>query len=41
MDDSFSKEKKAKEAAACSEIYDVTAWSLPLQYNVQAIPCAR
>jgi hypothetical protein len=41
MDDKFLKgEEERRKRRLASEIYDVTAWSLPLQYNVEAIPCA-
>jgi hypothetical protein len=39
MDDKFLKaEEDRRKRRLASEIYDVTAWSLPLQYNVEAIP---
>jgi hypothetical protein len=39
MDDKFLKaEEERRKRRLPSEIYDVTAWSLPLQYNVEAIP---
>jgi hypothetical protein len=41
MDDKFLKaEEERRKRRLPSEIYDVTAWSLPLQYNVDAIPSA-
>jgi hypothetical protein len=41
MDDKFLKaEEERRKRRLPSEIYDVTAWSLPLQYNVEAIPSA-
>ena len=41
MDDKFLKgEEERRKRRLAREIYDVTAWSLPLQYNVEAIPCA-
>ncbi len=39
MDDKFLKaEEERRKRRLSSEIYDVTAWSLPLQYNVAAVP---
>jgi hypothetical protein len=39
MDDKFLKaEEERRKRRLASQIYDVTAWSLPLQYNVEAIP---
>ena len=39
MDDPFLKaEEDRRKRRLSSQIYDVTAWSLPLQYNVEAIP---
>ena len=39
MDDKFLKEEEdRRKRRLSSEIYDVTAWSLPLQYNVEAVP---
>ena len=41
MDDAFLKaEDERRKRRLPSQIYDVTAWSLPLQYNVEAIPAA-
>ena len=38
MDDAFLKgEEQRRKKRQRSEIYDVTAWSLPLQYNVEAV----
>lgn len=39
IDDPFLREEeKRRRRRESSEIYDVTAWSLPLQFGVQAIP---
>jgi hypothetical protein len=39
MEDSFLKgEDRRRKLRQRSEIYDVTAWSLPLQFNVEALP---
>ena len=39
MDDRFLKaEEDRRKRRLSSQIYDVTAWSLPLQYNVEAVP---
>lgn len=39
MDESFLKgEERRRKRRESSEIYDVTAWSLPLQFGVEAIP---
>ncbi len=41
MDATFIKaEDERRKRRLPSQIYDVTAWSLPLQYNVEAIPTA-
>jgi len=41
MDEKFvAEEEKRRKLRQRSEIYDVTAWSLPLLYNVEAIPSA-
>ncbi len=38
MDDTFLKgEERRRLRRLSSEVYDVTAWSVPLQYNVEAI----
>src|SRR5215472_3883455 len=42
MDDVFLKaEEERRKHRLASQIYDVTAWSLPLQYNIEAIPSAE
>jgi hypothetical protein len=42
MEDWFLKaEEKRRLARQPSEMYDVTAWSLPLQYNVEAVAAAE
>ncbi len=39
MDDKFlQNEEERRKRRLSSQIYDVTAWSIPLQYNVEAIP---
>ena len=39
MDDKFLKgEEDRRKRRLPTEIYDVTAWSIPLQFNVEAIP---
>jgi len=39
MDESFLKsEEQRRKQRQRSEIYDVTAWSLPLQFNVESVP---
>ena len=39
MDEAFLKgEEKRRKLRQRSEIYDVTAWSLPLQFNIDAVP---
>jgi hypothetical protein len=41
MDDKFLKgEEDRRKRRLASQIYDVTAWSIPLQFNVEAIPAA-
>ncbi len=41
MDDAFLKaEEERRKKRKTSEIYDVTAWSLPLQFNVECIAAA-
>ncbi len=41
MDDKFLKgEDNRRSRRLPSEIYDVTAWSIPLQFNIEAIPAA-
>ena len=41
MDVKFLKgEEERRKRRLASQIYDVTAWSIPLQYNVEAIPSA-
>lgn len=42
MDAPFlAAEENRRRARRPSEIYDVTAWSLPLMFNVEAVPCAQ
>ena len=42
MDSSFVGEQEQRRSVGLeSKIYDVTAWSLPLQMNVRAEPCNR
>ena len=42
MDDNFVSEQEQRRSIGLgSKIYDVTAWSLPLQMNVRAEPCNR
>lgn len=39
MEDAFLKEQERRRAKKLGdEIYDVTAWSLPLMFNVEAVP---
>ncbi len=39
MDEAFLKdEERRRKRRLRSEIYDVTAWSLPLQFNVECVP---
>jgi hypothetical protein len=39
MDDKFLKaEDERRNRRLASEIYDVTAWSVPVQFNIEAIP---
>jgi Zinc carboxypeptidase len=41
MDDKFLKgEDDRRSRRLPSEIYDVTAWSIPIQFNIEAIPSA-
>ncbi|MDP9171796.1 MAG: M14 family metallopeptidase [Acidobacteriota bacterium] len=41
MDDKFLKgEEERRKRRLSSQIYDVTAWSIPLQFNVESIPSA-
>ncbi|HEV7690327.1 MAG TPA: M14 family zinc carboxypeptidase [Hyphomonadaceae bacterium] len=41
LDETFMKEQERRRAKDLSpELYDVTAWSLPLQYNVTTDSCA-
>ena len=42
IDESFMAEQERRRAKGLpDEIYDVTAWSLPLMLNVEAVPCSR
>lgn len=42
MDDPFiTAEEKRRRAGQRSEIYDVTAWSLPVMFNVEAVAAAE
>ncbi|HUF04281.1 MAG TPA: M14 metallopeptidase family protein [Aridibacter sp.] len=42
MDDKFLREQERRRAKGLpDEIYDVTAWSLPLMFNVEAVPCGQ
>lgn len=42
MDDPFiTAEEKRRRAGQPSQIYDVTAWSLPLMFNVEAVAAAE
>ncbi len=42
MDDKFLKsEEQRRKLRQRSEIYDVTAWSLPLQFNVESVAAAE
>ena len=42
IDDEFMKEQERRRAKALpDEIYDVTAWSLPLMMNIEAVACDR
>ena len=42
MDDAFVAEQERRRAKGLpDEIYDVTAWSLPLMFNIETIECAR
>lgn len=42
MDEKFlTEEEKRRKLRQRSEIYDVTAWSLPLQFNVEAVAAAE
>jgi hypothetical protein len=42
MEDSFIKEQERRRKSWVGhELYDVTAWSLPLMFNVAAIECKR
>ena len=39
LDEAFLKQEDSRRRRKLSgEIYDVTAWSLPLMFNVEAIP---
>ncbi|MDQ6675671.1 MAG: M14 family metallopeptidase [Acidobacteriota bacterium] len=41
MDDIFLKaEEERRKRRLPSQIYDVTAWSIPLQFNIEAVPIA-
>ncbi|MCU1258710.1 MAG: peptidase carboxypeptidase [Bryobacterales bacterium] len=41
MDDKFLKsEEDRRKRRLASQIYDVTAWSVPLQFNIEAVPAA-
>lgn len=41
MDDAFLKaEEERRKSRLPSRIYDVTAWSVPLQFNIEAVPGA-
>ncbi len=42
MDDEFLAEQESRRARNLrDQIYDVTAWSLPLQFGVEARPCSK
>jgi len=42
IDEAFMAEQERRRAKGLpDEIYDVTAWSLPLMLNVEAVPCSR
>ncbi|MDT8438312.1 MAG: M14 family zinc carboxypeptidase [Wenzhouxiangellaceae bacterium] len=42
MDEAFVAEQERRRARGLpDEIYDVTAWSLPLMFNVETLECAR
>lgn len=42
MEEGFVKEQERRRKKNLpDEIYDVTAWSLPLQYNVEAVACSE
>jgi hypothetical protein len=42
MDEAFVKEQERRRKKKLSdEVYDVTAWSLPLVYNVEAVGCGE
>jgi hypothetical protein len=42
MEEGFVKEQERRRKKSLpDEIYDVTAWSLPLQYNVEAVACSE
>ncbi|HJN50348.1 MAG: M14 family metallopeptidase [Pseudomonadales bacterium] len=42
MEDEFISEQERRRTKNLDhEMYDVTAWSLPLMFNLQAIPCGR
>ncbi len=41
IDEPFLKEQERRRAKGLeAELYDVTAWSIPLQYNVETLSCA-
>jgi hypothetical protein len=42
MDDAFvAEQERLRQKGLPDQIYDVTAWSLPLMMNVDVVPCSR